>query len=137
MADPRSFISFDFDNNEKDKNLFAGQCSKRSPTPFTAQDWSSKVALPQPTWEQTIEGKIGHCHMMFVLVSPTAHTATGIAKEISMAIAQDVPFYGVYIAGAGALTPLPSGLSRNRMLEWEWDSIAGAVKTMMKEGKNA
>ena len=34
MADPRSFISFDFDHNENDKTLFVGQ-SKNSKTPFT------------------------------------------------------------------------------------------------------
>ena len=38
MADPRSFISFDFDHNETEKNLFVGQ-SKNSKTPFSIQDW--------------------------------------------------------------------------------------------------
>lgn len=137
MADPRAFISFDFDNNENHKNLFAGQCSKKSPTPFTAQDWSSKVALPQRSWEAIIEEKIGRCHIMFVLVSPTAHTATGVAKEIQMAIDQDVPFCGVYVGGAGSSTSLPAGLKRGRTIAWDWDAIAHAVDTMMGEGKNA
>lgn len=137
MADPRAFISFDFDNNETHKNLFAGQCSAKSPTPFSAADWSSKKPLPQKTWEETINEKIGRCHMMFVLVSPTAHSATGVAKEIKMAIAQKVPYCGVYVDGADASTTLPAGLSRNRTVKWDWDAIAGAVDTMMTEGKNA
>ena len=37
---PRSFISFDYDHNENDKNLFIGQ-SKNSRTPFDIADWSS------------------------------------------------------------------------------------------------
>ena len=37
MADPRAFISFDFDKNLTDKNLFIGQI-KNSRTPFSAQD---------------------------------------------------------------------------------------------------
>ncbi|MGE0395972.1 MAG: TIR domain-containing protein [Kofleriaceae bacterium] len=137
MSDPRAFISFDFDNNENHKRLFAGQCSGKSPTPFSAQDWSSKRALPQREWEDLIFEKIGRCHMMFVLVSPTAHTATGVAKEINMAIEQDVPFCGVYIDGANASTPLPAGLKRNRTVGWDWNKIADAVDTMMQEGKNA
>ena len=74
--------------------------------------------------------------MMFVLVSPTAHRATGVAKEIAMAVRQNVPYVGVYIAGADASTPLPSGLARNRVVGWNWGEIAGAVNQMMREGKN-
>ena len=40
MANPRAFISFDFDHNESEKNLFIGQ-SKNSNTPFSIEDWSS------------------------------------------------------------------------------------------------
>jgi len=137
MAAPRAFISFDFDNNEANKNLFAGQCSSSSPTPFSVQDWSSKQALPQRQWEDRIYEKIGRCHIMFVLVSPTAHRATGVAKEIQMALDQNVPFCGIYIDGAGASTPLPSGLARNRAIRWDWQAIANAVDQMMTEGKNA
>ncbi|MBA3736853.1 MAG: TIR domain-containing protein [Actinobacteria bacterium] len=137
MADPRAFISFDFDNNEDDKILFAGQCSKKSPTPFSAQDWSSKTALPQRTWQQVIHEKIGRCHVMFVLVSPTAHRATGVAKEIQMAVEQDVPYYGVYVNGADSSTPLPAGLKRSRTVVWRWSNVAEAVDSMMSEGKNA
>ena len=31
MADPRAFVSFDFDHNETQKNLFVGQATKDSP----------------------------------------------------------------------------------------------------------
>ena len=55
MADPRAFISFDFDKNEAHKNLFSGHCRKDSPTPFSAEDWSSKEPLPQRSWEAQIE----------------------------------------------------------------------------------
>jgi hypothetical protein len=137
MAEPRAFISFDFDNNEAHRNLFAGQCSKNSPTPFSAQDWSSKEALPQSQWEALIKEKIGRCHFMVVLVSPTAYHATGVAKEIAMAIAQNVPYFGVYVAGATSATSLPPGLQRNRCIDWDWNGIAGAVTQVMREGKNA
>jgi hypothetical protein len=136
MSDPRGFISFDFDHDEEQKNLFAGQCRKDSPTPFTVQDWSSKQALPEREWEALIRQKIGQCNMMIVLVSPTAYYASGIAKEIVMAGSQNVPTFGVYIKGAGAATALPSGLARNRVVSWSWPEIARLVRQMMTEGKN-
>lgn len=136
MADPRAFISFDFDNDEVTKNLFAGQCSNRSPTPFSAQDWSSKEPLAQRVWEQLIEEKISRCHMMFVLVSPTAYRAHGVVKEIAMAQRQNVPFFGVYIKGANHYTPLPDGLLPDRCVLWDWAAVAAAVRRMMREGRN-
>ncbi|CSA62602.1 Uncharacterised protein [Vibrio cholerae] len=53
MANPRAFISFDFDHNVTQKNLFVGQ-SKNSKTPFAIEDWSSKSSLPQSQWEALI-----------------------------------------------------------------------------------
>jgi hypothetical protein len=57
MADPRAFISFDFDHDEASKNLFVGQAKSDSPTPFIIHDWSSKAALPQAEWERLIKTK--------------------------------------------------------------------------------
>ena len=54
MADPRAFISFDYDNNLTEKYLFVGQI-KNSRTPFAAEDWSSKETLPQATWKNSLK----------------------------------------------------------------------------------
>ncbi len=135
MADPRAFISFDFDNNLTEKILFVGQI-KNSKTPFSAQDWSSKETLPQAQWENLLKEKIGKCHLMFVLVGKSMGSATGVAKEIRFANDQDVPFFGVYVDGAGTSSTFPAGLARNRTIAWDWDKIAAAVDQMMSEGKN-
>ncbi|WP_348731317.1 TIR domain-containing protein [Rheinheimera texasensis] len=135
MADPRAFISFDFDHNLTEKNLFVGQ-SKHSKTPFSIQDWSSKASLPQSQWEALIKSKIGKCNMLIVLCGKTMASATGVSKEIAMAKEQDVPIFGVYIGGANTTSNLPSGLQRNRTITWDWDNIAAAIDQMMTEGKN-
>ena len=135
MADPRAFISFDFDNNRIDKELFVGQI-KNSRTPFFAQDWSSKSVLPQATWERELYDKIGKCHLMIVLVGRSMGAAFGVHKEITFADQQNVPFFGVYVDGANSYSTLPSGLARNRTIEWNWGTIASAIDQMMNEGKN-
>ncbi len=134
-VDPRAFISFDYDNNSSEKILFVGQI-KNSRTPFNAQDWSSKTTLPQAQWERLLKEKIGKCHLMIVLVGKSMGSATGVAKEITFAKGQDVPFFGVYVDGAGTSSTLPTGLARNRTIAWDWDKIADAVDQMMGEGKN-
>jgi len=135
MADPRAFISFDFDHDETEKNLFVGQ-SKNSQTPFSIEDWSSKASLPQEQWEALIKGKINNCNMLIVLSGKTMASATGVSKEITMAKDQNVPVFGVYVDGANSSSNLPAGLARNRTISWNWDNIAKAVKQMMGEGKN-
>ncbi|HSH81664.1 MAG TPA: TIR domain-containing protein [Herpetosiphonaceae bacterium] len=135
MADPRAFISFDFDHDDDQRVLFAGQ-SRNSRTPFTVQDWSSKSALPQSQWEALIEDKINHCHLMIVLVGRYMASATGVAKEIQMAKNNNVPFFGVYVDGAGVNSTLPAGLARNRTIAWTWSGVAAAIDQMMGEGKN-
>ena len=135
MADPRAFISFDFDHDENQRTLFAGQ-SRNSRTPFAVQDWSSKYSLPQRTWEQTIEDKIGRCNFAIVLVGRFMASAGGIAKEIAMAARKDVPVFGVYVDGAGTASNLPAGLPRSRVVAWSWPNIATMIDRAMTEGKN-
>lgn len=136
MADPRAFISFDFDNNQKSRTLFVGQGKSNSPTTFIVQDWSSKTDLPQAEWEALIASKIKSCHLMIVLVGKSMGSANGVAKEIQFAKDGDVPFFGVYVDGAGAGSTLPTGLARGRVTAWNWPSIASAITQMMGEGKN-
>lgn len=137
MAVPRAFLSFDYDHNQTQKTLFAGQCNSKSPTSFTVSDWSSKAPLPQAQWEAEMKKKINQTNMLIVLVGRSMGTATGVAKEIAMAKAQNVPVFGVYVDGAGTSSTLPAGLQRNRTVLWDWDKIAAAVRQMMTEGKNA
>jgi hypothetical protein len=136
LADPRAFISFDFDHNEESRMLFVGQ-AKNSKTPFAIQDWSSKSVLPEAEWEASISGKVGKCNLVIVLVGKTMASATGVAKEIAMAKLQNVPVFGVYVDGADATSNLPVGLARNRTIKWTWEGVATAITQMMGEGKNA
>jgi len=111
MADPRAFVSFDFDHNLTQKTLFAGQAKTSSPTPFTVHDWSSKTALSEAEWERLIKDKMASTNMCIVLVGRSMASATGVAKEISMAKELNVPVFGVYVDGAGTSSTLPAGLA--------------------------
>lgn len=135
MANPRAFISFDFDNNSGEKLYFAGQ-SKNSKTPFNIEDWSSKAHLPEKEWEELIHAKINKCNMLIVLVGRSMSSATGVVKEISFAKEHNVPIFGIYVDKADSTSNLPTGLQRNRTINWNWDSIANAIDQCMIEGKN-
>jgi MTH538 TIR-like domain (DUF1863) len=135
MAEPRAFVSFDFDHNETEKNLFTGQ-ARNSRTLFAIQDWSAKSAMAQSKWEEIVKDKINKTNLLIVLVGKTMASASGVVKEIKMAKDQNVPFFGVYVGGADKTSNLPDGLARNRIISWGWADIAAAIDQMMKEGKN-
>jgi len=135
MADPRVFISFDFDHNETEKTFFVGQ-SKNSKTPFSIQDWSAKSTMPQKEWEEIVESKMKKCNMTIVLVGKYMASATGVKKEIKMAQDNNVPLFGVYVNEADSNSNLPEGLARSRVVKWEWDKIAEKIDEMMEQGKN-
>lgn len=135
MADPRAFLSFDFDHDETQKTLFVGQ-AKNSKTPFSIQDWSAKSAMAQSEWERIVKEKINKCNMLIVLSGKTMASATGVSKEIEMAKDQNVPVFGVYVDGANTTSNLPKGLARNRTISWDWADIASAIDQMMGEDKN-
>jgi len=135
MANPRAFISFDFDNNEGQKKYFVGQ-SINSKTPFNIEDWSSKSSLPQSQWEKLIHEKINKCNMLIILVGKSMSSASGVAQEIAFAKEHNVPVFGVYVDGANTTSNLPSGLARNRTIDWDWKKISDAIDQVMKEGKN-
>jgi len=137
MANPRAFLSFDFDHNEESRNLFAGQAKKDSPTPFILEDWSSKSVLPEAEWQDFISKKVSGCHMLIVLVGRSMGSAYGVVAEIAMAKDKNVPVFGVYVDGANGDSTLPAGLARNRVVSWNWNTIAKAIDQMMGEGKNA
>ena len=129
MSAPRTFISFDFDNNAGHKLLFVGQ-ARNSRSPFNIADWSSKEHLPQMSWERLISEKISRCDLMIVLVGRQTAYASGVAKEIRFAAAHNIPVFGVYVDGANTMTPLPAGLPRNMVTTWNWDNIAHAINVV-------
>ena len=72
--------------------------------------------MPQSQWETIVKEKINKTNMLIVLVGKYMASATGVAKEISMAKDQDVPVFGVYVGGANTSSNLPKGLQRNRTI---------------------
>lgn len=137
MAEPRAFLSFDFDNDATSKILFAGQAKTDSPTTFNCEDWSSKASLPEAEWENLIKKKVSRCHMLILLVGKNMATAAGVVKEIKMAKDLDVPVFGVYVNGGGSSSTLPTGLPRTAVVAWKWEEIDEKIDLAKTLGKNA
>lgn len=135
METPKVYLSFDYENNSKEKQEFEEQ-STSSPVEFIVEYESSKPTLPPVQWDDVTADRINYSNMLIVLVGKKTAQAAHVAKEIASADSQNIPIFGVYVEGTGPGTDLPKGLSPGRVVNFDWTQIANMVEKAMKEGKN-
>jgi len=135
MAKPLGFLSFDVAHDEAMRSLFIEQ-APTSPTPFSVDHWSMKAMRPRDDWDKTVQGNIGRCDFLIVLVGADTQTAEEVAREIQFAKRTNVPFFGVRASGSDESIALPPGLPSNRTIPWDWKRIAAAVTQLQAEGKH-
>jgi hypothetical protein len=131
--EPQAYISFDVDHNQAEHAAFI-EGTTRPEVHLTVKGGSAADGIGGPEREKLAQGKIGACDLMIVLVGETS--ASSQETEIRLAKAANVPFFGIYVGPADEHTELPAGLARNRILPWDWTSVAKAVEQLMKEGKH-
>jgi hypothetical protein len=141
MANPRVFVSFDYDNDKAHKLAFSAQ-AKNDKISFEFADFSCKETLPQSQWEKLIKDKINTCNVLLVLVSTHSVQATGVKKEINMAVEQNVPVIGIYLPDSNGSywssqnTTLPEGLYSSNCRTWTADNVNSLLDSAMEKGKN-
>ncbi len=105
----RVFVSFDYDNDIRMKNLFVGQ-ARHQRTPFEIVDSSLLEAAPEAMWEYYASQAISESDLVVVLLGKQTHRAKGVLKEVRMAKQHGVPIVQIAsrqnwnartIAGAG------------------------------------
>lgn len=119
----RAFISFDYDNDARLKDLLVGQ-AKNSDTPFEIADWSIKTA--SPTWKAEARRRIKSAGLVIVLCGQNTHTAVGVAEELRIAKEEGVPYF--LLAGYTGESKKPtSASSSDKLYTWTWDNLKKLV----------
>ena len=114
----RAFISFDYDNDARLKDLLIGQ-ARHQDTPFEIADWSIKTA--SPTWKVEARRRIKNAGLVIVLCGRSTHTAEGVAEELRIAKEESVPYF--LLAGYhDAQKPTTASLS-DKLYAWTWDNL--------------
>ena len=75
-----------------------------------------------------LQGTIAECDKAIVLVTPRAANCRAILEEIQIAADLGKPVIGVLIGGATASTELPKGLSRAKVVGFDWGAISRALR---------
>jgi hypothetical protein len=135
MAKALGFLSFDIAHDEALRALFVEEASLPT-SPCSIEHWSLQGQKPRDDWEKLVQGHIGRCDFLVVLISSTTEASEGVVADIQMARRTNVPFFGVRAAGVDGSVGLPAGLPLNRTIPWDWKHIASAVDQLRAEGKH-
>ena len=119
----RAFISFDYDNDARLKDLLVGQ-SKNPDSPFVIHDWSLKE--PSSDWRARARRQIRASGLVIVLCGKHMGTATGVAVELSIAQEEGVPYF--LLAGySQGMTRPSTAKPGDKLYEWTWPNLKALV----------
>jgi len=111
------FVSFDYDNDARLKDLFAGQ-AKNPKSPFKLVDHSLKEAAPDAEWEKKAEVLVKKSDIVVVLVGDKTSSAHGVKKEVAMARRNNIPVVQVTnLAKANRVE------DAGRLYKWTWENL--------------
>lgn len=114
----RAFISFDYDNDARLKDLLIGQ-SKHSDSPFVIHDWSLKE--PSSDWKARARRQIRASGLVIVLCGRHMASATGVAVEVSIAQEEGVSYF--LLAGYDDSIKPTTAKPGDQLYKWTWDNL--------------
>lgn len=120
----RAFISFDYDNDARLKDLLIGQ-AKHADTDFEIADWSIKTA--SPTWKAEARRRIRAAGLVIVLCGRNTHNAVGVAEELKIAKEEKVPYFLLAGYSPGSKKPTTAA-STDKLYKWTWDNLKALVR---------
>lgn len=112
------FVSFDYDNDARLKDLLVGQ-ARNPDSPFEVADWSVKVA--SHGWREDARSRIARSDQVIVLCGRHTHMATGVSAEIGFARSEKTPYF--LLAGYDDAVEPTSALASDKVYEWTWINL--------------
>lgn len=119
----RAFISYDYDNDARLKDLLVGQ-ARHSDSPFEIVDWSIKSATAD--WKVQARRRIKASGLVIVLCGKNMSSATGVNVELAIAKEEAVPYFLLAGYQHGSGRPTSAGYS-DKLYTWTWDNLKALV----------
>ena len=121
MGKKRVFVSFDYDNDARLKDLLVGQ-SKHPDSPFELADWSIKEHMTGD-WKEKARKRIRAVDVVCVLCGEKTHTATGVAAEVALAQEEKKDYFLLKGYVDKTCTKPTTAKSTDKMYTWTWDIL--------------
>jgi hypothetical protein len=121
----RTFISFDFDNDEDLRNLLVGQ-SKNPDSPFEIEDWSLKEPL-SGDWKDKVRIRIRKIEVVIVICGHYTDTASGVSEELSTAQEEKIPYFLLWGRKEGVIKKPKTALASDKIYSWTWENLKNLI----------
>lgn len=125
VANKRVFVSFDYDNDARLKDLLVGQ-SKHADSPFELVDWSIKEHMTGD-WKEKARLRIRSVDLVCVLCGKNTHAATGVAAELSLAQEEKVDYFLLQGYSDEICTKPTSVKAADKIYKWTWDNLKALI----------
>lgn len=125
MAKKRVFVSFDYDNDARLKDLLVGQ-SKHSDSPFELADWSIKEHITGD-WKEKARTRIRSVDIVCVLCGEKTHTAVGVAAEVTLAQEEKKEYFLLKGYANSTCTKPTTAKATDKMYDWTWDNLKALI----------
>ena len=119
MRKKRVFVSLDFDNDKRVKDLIVRQ-ARLPDSPFEVADHSLKEAQPQRDREAKARAAIAGSEIFSFMLGPRTHGPSGVLKEVKMARDQKRCLQIIGYRGGSKTWAAPEA---GRTYRWNWDNL--------------
>jgi hypothetical protein len=125
VAKKRVFVSFDYDNDARLKDLLVGQ-SKHADSPFELADWSIKEHM-SGNWKEKARTRIRSVDVVCILCGKNTHIATGVAAELSLSQEEGVDYFLLQGYSEETCTKPTSAKVADQVYKWTWNNLKALI----------
>lgn len=122
----RTFISFDFNNDDDIRNALVGQ-SKYPNSPFEIVDASVRMHLTGD-WKKKVRNRIRRADLVIVMCGERTHRAEGVAIELRIAQKEGKPYFLLKGRRGRICTKPITAYSDDQIHEWTWDNLRKLIE---------
>ena len=118
----RTFISFDFDNDEELKDALIGQ-ARNDDSPFEVADWSLQEAQKEQEWKARARERINRAEVVVVICGTQTHRAPGASAELAMAQQLKKPYFLLKGRPEKQCYKPSSSKATDKIYNWTWKNL--------------
>lgn len=125
MNKTKTFISFDYDNDEDLKTLLVGQ-AKNQDSPFSITDMSIKAPIDN-NWKENARKRIKSCEVVAVICGERTNTATGVTAEIKIAQEENIPYFLLWGRTNKTCVKPIGAKDSDKIYSWNWANLKALI----------
>ena len=125
MGKKRTFISFDYDYDARQKDLLVGQ-ARNDDSPFEITDMSIKETIGTD-WKSKARTRIKGCDVVIVLCGEHTSSAAGVSAELEIAQDEGINYFLLAAYKDKSCLKPKEAKTGDKIYTWTWDNLKALI----------